>query len=180
MQDPALVNLLNGEQLLFADKIKKTNMYDWTQERTLVITNKAIYNVHKKSVKRTIMVKDIGGMTKTVPPSKSTTEFTVHVPAEYDYRFLSPKRDNIMQLLKALYYAQHQKNCPVFGVPSKDLKEYTTTEKDMKKGVSRFPLTEFRLAGEDCYGDGVPAMSKQNSVVSDQPQDYDQAQQQRK
>lgn len=149
MQDPALVNLLGGEQLLFADKVKKTNMYEWTQERTLVITDKAIYNVHKKAVKRTIQIKEIGGMTKTVPPSKSTTEFTVHVPSEYDYRFLSNRRDQIMKILKTLYFLQHGKNCPVFGVPAKDLKEYTTTEKDMKKGNTRFPLPEFRMVNED-------------------------------
>jgi hypothetical protein len=33
------MSLLKGQKLLFADKIKKTNMFDWTQERTLVITN---------------------------------------------------------------------------------------------------------------------------------------------
>jgi hypothetical protein len=58
---------ISGEKLLFADKIKKTNMYGWTQERTLVITNLAIYNFHKKEIKRMIPVKDIGGLTKTAP-----------------------------------------------------------------------------------------------------------------
>jgi hypothetical protein len=65
------MKLISGEKLLFADKIKKTNMYDWTQERTLIITNVGVYNIHKKEVKRTIYIKDIGGLTKTIPPSKS-------------------------------------------------------------------------------------------------------------
>lgn len=51
-QDQVSMKLLSGEKLLFADKIKKTNMFDWTQERTLVITNQAVYNIHKKEVKR--------------------------------------------------------------------------------------------------------------------------------
>jgi hypothetical protein len=51
-QDQGSMNLLSGQKLLFADKIKKTNMFDWTQERTLVITNQAIYNIHKKEIKR--------------------------------------------------------------------------------------------------------------------------------
>ena len=33
--------------LLFADKVKKTNKFYMTQERSLVITNKAIYNINK-------------------------------------------------------------------------------------------------------------------------------------
>lgn len=79
------------DQLLYANKVKKTNMFDWTQERTLAITDNAIYNIHKKSIKRCIHFKDIGGMTKTVWPSKCVTEFTIHVPSAYDYRFVSEK-----------------------------------------------------------------------------------------
>jgi hypothetical protein len=45
--DSALLKLISGEKLLFADKVKKTNMFEWTQERTLVITNVALYNIHK-------------------------------------------------------------------------------------------------------------------------------------
>jgi hypothetical protein len=63
--------LINGETLLFADKIKKTNMYEWTQERTLVITSKGVYNIHKYQIKRNIQIGDIEGLTKTIPPSKS-------------------------------------------------------------------------------------------------------------
>ena len=29
-QDPKLMALIQGEKLLFADKIKKTNMFEWT------------------------------------------------------------------------------------------------------------------------------------------------------
>lgn len=76
---------------LYASKVKKTNMFEWTQERTLVITNQAIYNIHKKSVKRCIPINMIGAMTKCVPPSKNNSEFTIHVPKEYDYRFVTEK-----------------------------------------------------------------------------------------
>jgi len=50
------------------------------------------------------MFKDIGGMTKTVWPSKCTTEFTVHVPVSYDYRFVSDKREEIMDVIKTVYF----------------------------------------------------------------------------
>ena len=79
------------ETLVYASMVKKINLYDWSQERMLVITDQSIYNMHKKKVKRQIYIRDIGGITKTIPPSKSTTEFTVNVPSSYDYRFVSDK-----------------------------------------------------------------------------------------
>jgi hypothetical protein len=83
--------LINGDTLLYASMVKKINMYGWSQERMIAITNRAIYNIHKKKIKREIAIADIGGITKTVPPSQCSTEFTVHVPSHYDYRFSSEK-----------------------------------------------------------------------------------------
>ena len=125
------MKLISGEKLLFADKIKKTNMFEWTQERTLVITNTSLYNIHKKDIKRQIFIKDIGGLSKTVPPSKAQ-EFAIHVPTAYDYRFSSQRRDAIVDLLKRLCLIEQKVNCPVYHITAKDLRDFTTTEKDMK------------------------------------------------
>ena len=78
------------DTLLFADKVKKTNMFDWTQEHTLAITDNALYNIHKKQIKRCIRIDSIGALIKTIS-KKNMREFTVHVPTEYDYRFTSEK-----------------------------------------------------------------------------------------
>lgn len=148
--DPTLMVLIKGEKLLFADKIKKTNMFEWTQERTFVVTHLGIYNIHKKTIKRNILIKDIGGLTKTRPPSKAM-EFTVHVPSSYDYRFSSQRRDQIIDLLKRLCIIVQGQNCPVFCTDAKDLQGFTTTESDMKKGRSRFPLDNLRDFREDLF-----------------------------
>ena len=42
--------------------VKKINLYDWSQERMLVITDAGIYNVYKKKIKRKIEIKEIGGV----------------------------------------------------------------------------------------------------------------------
>lgn len=81
------MQLIGSDTLVYANTVKKINMYDWSQERTLVITDNAIYNIHKKKIKRVIQVAEMGGISKTVPPSRCATEFTVHVPTSYDYRF---------------------------------------------------------------------------------------------
>ena len=74
---------------MFTDKVKKINMFGWTQERTLMITNEKIYNIKNKKAKRKIKIADLGGISKTMLGSK--IEFTLHVPKEYDYRFISEK-----------------------------------------------------------------------------------------
>ena len=75
--------------MLFSDKIKKVNMYEWTQDRSIVITNEKIYNLKKLKVKRAIPIAKLGGISKTTQGTRS--EFTLHIPSEYDYRFLSDK-----------------------------------------------------------------------------------------
>lgn len=40
-------------------------------------------------------------------------------------------------------------NLPIFGIEKSNLTDFTTTEKDMKRGVSRFPPSQFRLKQED-------------------------------
>lgn len=114
----------------------------------LVITNHAVYNIHKKEVKRCILIRDIGGISKTVPPSKAI-EFTIHVPTTYDYRFSTSMRDAIIDLLKRLILIESKKNCPIFHITYKDLKDFTTTEDDMKKKISKYPTENYRVASED-------------------------------
>lgn len=51
----------------------------------------------------------VGGISKTILPN-SKSEFTIHVPSEYDYRFISDKyinnlkiinrRDEIIEIIK--------------------------------------------------------------------------------
>lgn len=146
----------------------KTNMYGWNQERTLVITDKALYNIHKKKIKRVIHISDVGGITKTVPPSKNAQEFTVHVPSTYDYRFETTRREEIINVLKRVFYSIHKKNCPMFYVTTKNLNEYTTTEKDMKKMQSRMPTQNLRTHAEDLFqGDSSDSITNTENEAAE-------------
>ena len=49
--EKSLKKLIGEEVLLFTDKINKINRYGLTQERNILITDKAIYNLKKKSKK---------------------------------------------------------------------------------------------------------------------------------
>jgi len=56
----------------------------------MLITNKAIYNLKGNSMKRKIDLKKLKGITVGTLGS----EFVLHVPEEYDYRYSSPERRN--------------------------------------------------------------------------------------
>ncbi len=62
---------------------------------------------------------------------------------------MSDKREEIIQTLKQVFVDLNSKNLPIFGVPNKTLTDFTTTEKDHKRGRSRYPPKQFRLLEED-------------------------------
>ena len=43
------------------------------------------------------------------------------------------------------YSSRLKRNLPIYGLKNKDLREFTTTEKDSAKGISRIPLNLARL-----------------------------------
>lgn len=42
-----LSSIIGDEELLFSDKVIKINRYSLSQERNIIVTNKAIYNLKK-------------------------------------------------------------------------------------------------------------------------------------
>jgi len=47
------------------------------------------------------------------------------------------------------YTSKTKENLPVYGIRSKDLREFQTTDKDVEKGISRIPLKIARIYEED-------------------------------
>jgi len=81
-QDASLMKLLVGARFFYADKMKKINsdkIFGKTQERTLVITDWGIYNIHGGEIKRAIDFAEMSALIKCVTPSTNKTEFTVQV-----------------------------------------------------------------------------------------------------
>ena len=55
----------------------------------------------------------------------------------------------MIELLKIQYFEITKKNLPIYGVSSKSLKDYLTSEKDLMRGMSRTPSVKFRLWDHD-------------------------------
>jgi hypothetical protein len=47
--------------------------------------------------------------------------------------------------MKEAYFTSMKKNLPVYGVPEKNLSDYTTNKKDVKNSQSRVPTLARRL-----------------------------------
>jgi len=122
------------EIVKFSDFVIKINRREKEQTRVMLITNKAVYNLMPNNYgkcKRRIAIDELGSVTA----SGISDEFVLHVPAEYDYRFKSAKKDTICKVLQDLYkkYIQkHDKNkkkrLNVTFLQQSDLKERALTK----------------------------------------------------
>ena len=131
--DKEILSQINNEKLYFSDKITKVNHYGMSQERAIVLTDKALYNFKKKTLRRKISYNDVRGITY----SKFTFEFVIHGnDDEYDYDYISPEKDFIISLIAIFYQNNTFKPIKICEVKEKTLKNYVTGKKEKKKDNS--------------------------------------------
>lgn len=113
------------ETVLLSVRVQKYNKDLKRQERALLITSKAIYNIKLSlfssifSVLRTnIKLRRKIELTKLtgVSVSSLSSEFVLHVASEYDYRYASPENREkiILTLHKAFYMGFVQELLPFY------------------------------------------------------------------
>ena len=137
--DKEILSQINNEKLYFSDKITKVNHYGMSQERSIILTDKALYNMKKRTLRRKILFNDIRGITY----SKLTYEFVIHGnDDEYDYEYLSPERDYIVCLIAIFYQNNCFKPLKICEVQEKSLKNYVTGKKEKKKDNSFSKMDE--------------------------------------
>jgi len=139
------------EIVKFSDFVIKINRREKEQTRVMLITNKAVYNLMPNNYgkcKRRIAIDELGSVTA----SGISDEFVLHVPAEYDYRFKSAKKDTICKVLQDLfkkYIQKHDKNkkkrLNVTFLQQSDLKERALT-KAMARLQSREDILQRKKA----------------------------------
>lgn len=102
-----------------------------SQERILLITDKAIYNIKKKELKRRFELNNIIGITI----SPSTNEFVIHGgEAEYDYHYLSKdKLFLIVYLITKLTEINYNKYIKIMEIEGKSIKNYITNKVEKRK-----------------------------------------------
>ena len=127
--DKDIKKLIDGEKLYYADLITKINHYGMNQERSIILTNKALYNMKKKTLKRKLLYNEILGITY----SKLSFEFIIHGNnEEYDYYYISQDRNIIICIIARLYEINNGKPLKICEVQEKTLNNFITSKKDKK------------------------------------------------
>ena len=133
-------NITREEEIQFSDTVQKINKNGWKQSRNLVLTDKAIYNLKKKELKRRIDYTKIIGITL----SKQSDEFVIHcLEMDYDYQFISQKKKTIVEIIAKNYELIKEEELKLFEINVKNLNQFVTTKKEKEKqqSLSRMPKT---------------------------------------
>ena len=152
IKDEDIVRRVTREEpIFFSDKVSKKNHFGFSQERTLIITNKAVYNLKKKELKRRILLNMIRG----VSISTVNDEFIIHCNGiEYDYQIFSKKTKIIIEIISKYYYIETNQELQLCLLPLKSLDTLVTTKKDKKKNMhfSRMQRTGLTSVSAYIYG----------------------------
>ena len=112
---------------MFSDVVTKVNSHQMKQDRWLALTTINIYNLKRKStpfmlshnvteIRRVIPISAIRAVIKN---QQDKYEFVLHVPSEYDYRFLTQRRDEFIQILQLRFVNLNPNlTLKIFGVVS--------------------------------------------------------------
>ena len=122
------------EEVQFSDFIVKINPKGKPQERVLLITNRAVYNLLPTDYgkcKRRVDLSAIAGVTVAV----KSDEFVLHVPSEYDYRLMSLRKREIVECLRLNYNDLSQGKSQLDIIMSNEalLKDICRTKAQAKK-----------------------------------------------
>lgn len=149
--DKGVRNFLRDEVVLFSDVLNKINRYGLSQERSIIISQKAIYNLKKKELKRRIEIHNIKG----ISCARDSDEFVIHcIDMEYDYHFSSNRMKKIIQFMNIAYTEICGKEVPLCICELKSLSGLVTLKTEKKKDItfSRMPEVGLVSAHEFLFG----------------------------
>jgi serum/glucocorticoid-regulated kinase 2 len=103
------------ETILYSNLEVKINRKKKSQNRVMIITDRALYNLKPNdytTCKRRILIENIGA----ISTAGSSAEFVIHIPDEYDYRYKSSNRDIIISILQKQFYALTRRKLAVLNI----------------------------------------------------------------
>ena len=123
-------NITRDEEIQFSDKVQKINKNGWKQGRNLLLTDKAIYNLKKTSLKRRIDYKTVMGISL----AKQSNEFVIHCEdIDYDYHYISPRKKMIIEIIAKNYQIIKEEELKLYEIKAKTLGAFVTTKKEKEK-----------------------------------------------
>jgi len=131
--------IISYEEIIqYADKIQTSNALGMKQEKTIIITDKAIYNLKKLIIERRIDFRDIIGITI----SKLSDELIIHLKyIEDDFLFLSKNMKTMIIFIAKNYQLINGEELKLFIINIKSIFTFATLKEEKQKNynVSRMP-----------------------------------------
>eukprot|EP00499_Haloplacidia_sp_CaronLabIsolate_P008876 CAMPEP_0196781486 /NCGR_PEP_ID=MMETSP1104-20130614/9675_1 /TAXON_ID=33652 /ORGANISM="Cafeteria sp., Strain Caron Lab Isolate" /LENGTH=545 /DNA_ID=CAMNT_0042151719 /DNA_START=50 /DNA_END=1687 /DNA_ORIENTATION=+ len=116
-----------SETVQFSDYIVKINPRGRLQERVIMITDLAVYNLMPSNFgkcKRRIPLTSIESVTVG-----AGNQFVIHVPSEYDYRFVSNRVADVVDVIRTLFHKLTGTELRTVESALKDLKSICVNKK---------------------------------------------------
>ena len=140
--DYDIQTIVEDEKIYYTGLIKKINHYGISQERQIILTDNALYNLKKKVLKRKIEYVNILGITY----SKTSYEIVIHgKDDDYDYHYYSQDRILIICIIAYFYQENTKSNFKICESNDKSLKKYVTGKKEKKKNRENSKMSELLL-----------------------------------
>src|SRR3990167_6039259 len=149
----AFKNIISkNEKILFSATLTKVNKLDKRQDRNIVITTQYIYNLMSEGmltsvtslfnsnymVKRKIDMKLI----QAIVYAKLGNEFVLNIPTEFDYRFASERKDEIVKYILYALSSNGIREVKFYFTNELELHDFTTHNSQKKKGIVHPPRGE--------------------------------------
>ncbi|CAK78829.1 unnamed protein product (macronuclear) [Paramecium tetraurelia] len=146
------------ERILLSCNLFKFNDYKKRQERSLLVSTKNVINLKGTSIKRKIPYNKI----KAITLSSIGTEFVIHVPDEYDYRYSSyDKRNKIVSKILEGYCLFTKAKLAIYFKEDVSLYNYATTKSDKKKHVSKIPSEQPQYMDNEIFAQILEGETKE-------------------
>ena len=144
INDQEIKAMLGHEDIYYSDKIIKVRqgLFSSNQERVILITDQAVYNLKGKEKKRRIEIGSLSGVTI----SKISEQFIIHGKNdEYDYLYSSPNRVKIIEILEIVYESITQNELLFSIVNEKDLSKFVVGKKERKNSPELYKIEAKQL-----------------------------------
>ena len=144
---------IGDEQINFSYKVQKysrgsISIFARNQDRIIMITNKAVYNLDGTEIKRRIKLEDIYGITV----STLSNQFIIHGKSnEYDYLYISPDKKKIIKALQSSYKAKEGNDLLFCKKAERDIFKYVISKKETTKNPYIKRINEEELSSINDY-----------------------------
>ena len=157
--------IIGDEKIFFSDRLIKKNasFFSKSQDRIIIITNKAVYNFNENDMKRRIRIEDIIGITISI----FSEQFIIHGNYnEYDYLLIYGNRKKLIKILQILHVSLTNKDLLFCKKKEKDLSEFMVTKDERNKKTNFFKIDYSELTSIKDYlkNDDINEGEEQNSL----------------